>query len=228
MSTHEHLEHAEHAEHAAHNPFDRKVAMTMAIIAAGLASVTLLSHRAHNQTILEQAEATTLHTQASDDWNYFQAKNIRTHEYKMMSALIGSLAKETVQEEKAAKAKEYWDTKVKTYEQKDLKDLEGKARTRVDEAKKHETLSHLWHGRSNFFDGGELFIELALVLCSIALLTKMRAFWYTGIGIGAIGLLVALIPYTPFFDMFAKHPEHGDHPPANSAPETPGKSGGGH
>ena len=41
----EHLEHAEHAQHAAHNPFDRRVAMSMAIVAAVLACVAMLSHR---------------------------------------------------------------------------------------------------------------------------------------------------------------------------------------
>jgi hypothetical protein len=35
-----HLEHAEHAQHAAHDPFDRRVTMTIAIIAAMLACVT--------------------------------------------------------------------------------------------------------------------------------------------------------------------------------------------
>src|SRR6516162_8498547 len=104
--THEALEHAEHVQHQAHDPFDKRVAMTMAVVAACLASVTLLSHREHNQTILEQAEATTLHTQASDQWNFYQAKNIRTHEYNAMAQLLSAFKSDALQEDAAQKARE--------------------------------------------------------------------------------------------------------------------------
>jgi hypothetical protein len=226
--THEALEHAEHVQHQAHDPFDKRVAMTMAVVAACLASVTLLSHREHNTTILEQAEATTLHSKASDDWNFYQAKNIRTHEYKAFAALVDSLSKDALSEEKATKAKQAWLGKAKTYEEKDLPDLMDKAKNRVEQATQHENLSHESHRRANFFDGGELFIELALVLCSIAILTKMRGFWYSGIAICVFGVAVAVLPFTPVWSWFTGsggHGAHGDHdPPPASAPETPGKS----
>src|SRR4051812_34094187 len=65
--TEHHLEEAHHAEHARHDPFDRRVAMTMAIVAAALACVTMLSHRAHNETLKNT-------TEAANQWAYFQAK----------------------------------------------------------------------------------------------------------------------------------------------------------
>src|SRR5689334_19409112 len=74
------------------SPFDRRVAVTMAIVAAGLACVTMLSHGAHNESLLAQGEANRMqtqsnifHTQASDQWNFFQAKNIRF--YQMQNAI---------------------------------------------------------------------------------------------------------------------------------------------
>jgi hypothetical protein len=75
--TEQHLEHAEHAQHAAHDPFNRRVALTMAITAAVLAAVAMLSHRTHNATLLYQNEATMYHTRASDQWNYYQTKKQR-------------------------------------------------------------------------------------------------------------------------------------------------------
>ena len=39
-------EEAEHAEHSSHDPFDKRVALSMVVIAALLASVKLLGHRA--------------------------------------------------------------------------------------------------------------------------------------------------------------------------------------
>src|SRR5215470_11681596 len=97
--TEHHLEHAEHAQHAAHDPFDRRVAFTMAVIAALLAVVTMLSHRAHNDTLLLQAEgnrlqteSNILHTQASDLWSYFQAKKNRQYLYEANADMLAVLA----------------------------------------------------------------------------------------------------------------------------------------
>lgn len=234
-SAHEALEHAEHAQHGAHgDSFDKRVAMTMAIVAACLASVSLLSHRGHNETILYQAQASTLHTQASDMWNFYQAKNIRTHEYTAFAALMDSMSKEVLLDEKASKAKAYWISKAKSYEEKDLPKLKKDAEVLVEKAREQEHLSHKAHGQVNFFDGGELFIELALVLCSIAVLTKLRAFWLIGIASCALGVAIAVVPFTPLWATFDKHDSHDhghDHAPstAPAAPTTaPGAGHGGH
>ena len=45
------------------------------------------------------------------------------------------------------------------------------------------------------FDLGELGIELALVFCSLAVLTKRLGFWYSGISVGLIGGVVALTAF---------------------------------
>src|SRR5690242_13805781 len=89
-TTPEHLEHAEHAQHHAHDPFARGVAVSMAIIAALLAVVTLLSHRGHTETVRLQAEANSIqtegahletmsnvkHTEWADHYAWYQAKKI--------------------------------------------------------------------------------------------------------------------------------------------------------
>src|SRR4051794_2912228 len=84
-----HLEEAEHAKHGAHSPFDRRVATSMAIVAAVLATVTMLSHRAHNETLRLQAESNSLQTeagirqvQASNNWAWYQAKRLRQAQYE--------------------------------------------------------------------------------------------------------------------------------------------------
>src|SRR5579872_4306553 len=82
----QHVEHAEHAEHHAQDPFFKRVAMTIAIIAAVLAGVTLLSHRGHTETLSLQADANIHHTKASDQWNFYQAKNIRSYLYQAFLA----------------------------------------------------------------------------------------------------------------------------------------------
>src|SRR5262245_57141330 len=83
-----HIEHAEHAAHA-HDPFDKRVTLSIAIVAAALAAVTMLGHRAHNATLQLHSEATRLqaeagivHNQAANQWAYFQSWNIREHAYR--------------------------------------------------------------------------------------------------------------------------------------------------
>ena len=55
--------------------------------------------------------------------------------------------------------------------------------------KRHE--SHFAHDKGSRFDLGELAVELGLVLCSVAILTKRRDFWYAGIVAAVIGAVVA-------------------------------------
>ena len=50
--------------------------------------------------------------------------------------------------------------------------------------------------KADRFDGGEAFLEIGLVICSITLLTKRKFFWVGGILIGAVGIALAV---TGFF-----------------------------
>ncbi len=176
----EHLEHIEHQEHAAHNPFDKRVAMSMAIIAASLAAVTMLSHKSHNATLLYQSQAT-------NQWNYYQAKNIRQHEYEAFLLLLGSLTKDQSQEAVAQKAQNDWTNQLDKYKT-ELPEMKKKA----EELGKQSQEAHAMAER---FDLGELGIELALVFCSLAVLTKRVGFWYGGILVGVIGGIVAVSAY---------------------------------
>src|SRR6266446_4021540 len=117
--TEHHLEHAEHAQHAAHNPFDRQVAMSMAITAAVLAGVALLSHRAHNDVLrlqteanIHHTEANIHHTKASDMWSFYQAKNIRSHEFQAYLRMASFLPSEASKSEERQKAIAYWKSQV--------------------------------------------------------------------------------------------------------------------
>jgi hypothetical protein len=224
--TDKHLEHAEHTQHHALDPFDRRVALTMAIIAAVLAGVTLLSHRGHTDTLRLQAEANSIqtdaarlqtlanvnHTQASDQWAFYQAKNIRSHEFQAFLKMTAFLAREPGSEKARADAVKYWTSQVEKYEgkpgpdgkkrvggdlaaimstakalEKKAQAYENKADKKLEEAvtKTHE--SHLVHGAVNWIDSGHLAIELALVLCAVSVLTKQRSFWGTGILVGLFG-----------------------------------------
>ncbi len=212
-NTHEQLENAEHAEHAAHDPFGARVALSIAVIAAILAAVTLLSHQAHNMTLQKQIEAAVFQTRASDQWAFYQAKKIRQHEYKVYSELVGIVSHESTKEIEAATKGKAWRDESDRYKV-ECDEIETKAKSFEEEAKKATEESHLAHARGGRYDLAELAVELGLVLCSIAVLTKRRAFWFTGMGAAAIGLILALSALT----VSAPHEEGHARVPVPSAP----------
>src|SRR5580692_9639938 len=65
----------------AKEPFDKKVAATMAILAAVLAVVSVLGHIMTTEELLEQQRA-------SDQWNYYQAKSIRRYQSEVARDLF--------------------------------------------------------------------------------------------------------------------------------------------
>jgi hypothetical protein len=195
-NTHDQLEHIEHTEHASHDHFNRNVAVTMAIVAAVLAGVTLLSHQAHNETLRLELEASVKKTEAANIWARFQATKIRDYEFRTFKGLdaVAPKDKEALAdpEKKAAyeAARKDW---LKTDEYKDdLKELETAAKLLDEEVKDLQEESHVYHRRAGRFDLGELFVEMGLVLSSVAILTKRTPFWYSGLAAGALGLFLAL------------------------------------
>jgi ribosomal protein S9 len=196
METPDHLEHIEHAQHASHaGGFDRRVAVTMAIVAAMLAAVTMLSHRAHNDTLRLQTEANILHTRATDEWGYYQAKNIRRQVYQADIDLIGVLAKDPGAEAQRDSVRSAWSKHIAKYDQ-ELAEQKLKAEQLVKDAEQKMEESQHAHHHADRFDFAELGVELGLVLCSLAVLTKRLPFWYSGMVSALIGVAIAA---TAFF-----------------------------
>src|ERR1700722_8850820 len=128
--TEHHVEEAHHAEHASHDDFTKRVAMTMAIVAAALAFVTLSSHRSHNETIQNQIKSNDHLTEASDKWGYFQAKKNRQYMLEDDDKILALLAKDGNQPEASKRAETLiveWDTNAAKYKEESA-DLEKEAR----------------------------------------------------------------------------------------------------
>jgi hypothetical protein len=198
----------EQVEEVRLTPFDRHVAMTMAIMAALLAVMTMLSHRAISESLSLQVEASSLrteaniyHTRASDEWAYYQSKNIRSTQYQGFLALLDALSKDPiVGESKSKELQEQWGADVRKYEGVELPQLKATAERLVNQALQYEgkaadALHHSFeaHDRGERLELAELGVELGLVLCSLAVLTKGHGFWYAGIAFGALGTLVGIV-----------------------------------
>jgi hypothetical protein len=205
--TEQHLEESHHAEHAAHDDFNKRVAMSMAIIAACLAFVTLQSHRDHNLTLQKQIQSGRKKTEASNRWAQYQAKSIRRSMLEADAKFVPAIApaehadaSKKVADDFLAEVKRY---KTPAGEEEDPKEkpemasLKNLAEALDKESEEFYDQSEQIHHKADRFDQGELGIELALVVCSVSVLTKNRLFWIVGLAIGVVGFLVAMSAYVP-------------------------------
>jgi transketolase len=201
----QHIEHAEHAQHAAHDPFDKRVTVSIAVLAAVLAAVTMAGHKAHNATLRlqgealkEQSEVGIYRTETANQYAYYQAKKNLSVLYEALLDLVGMLPIKDGAEKIQDKAREKWKSKFDKYQQEmpemvaQAEKLKADAKDHKEKADKLLKESHAVHAQADRFDIGELGLQLGVVLCSMAILTRSRSFWYSGLFCGFIGLLVAV------------------------------------
>ena len=168
----------ENAEHGGENPSLAPISVTMAILAVCVAVVSLMGHRSHTEELLMQNRAT-------DQWAYYQAKNIRLHNYQMSLDLLALV--DFKDKGQATKVSEKYQSEANRYT-KEQAEIE-------EQAKDYEKESAQAQRRGDRFDLGEVFLEVALVITSLALLTKNRFYWLLGMLGGVAGLGVALTGY---------------------------------
>jgi hypothetical protein len=169
---HEVMEVHEQAEHR-EDPLTTPVAVTLSILAVLVAIATLLGHRAATEELI-------LQTKATDQWALFQARNIRLREMQSVADMLGTFT--PVEKEQAAALRQKYTSESERYAQEKNEASE--------EAKKLEAERDLAGRREDRYDAGEVILEIALIVCSLTLLTRKRIFWFSGIVLGLIGLAV--------------------------------------
>ncbi|MGA3293489.1 MAG: DUF4337 domain-containing protein [Candidatus Acidiferrales bacterium] len=163
----------EQAEEGARHASLAPITVTMAILAVLVAAVSLMGHRAHTEELL-------LQTRATDQWAYYQAKDIRRHTYELFLDETSVFALQ--KSDQIEKLKDKYNKEVERYRD-EMKDIEAEANKAEDEVRKQQR-------RADRFDLGEVLLEAALVICSITLLTRKRIFWGIGLVLGICGLAV--------------------------------------
>ena len=161
----------ENAEHARERPDLAPVTLTMAVL---VATVSLLGHRTHTEEIILQNKVT-------DQWAYYQAKNLRLHTDELFADLSGLVT--TRDADATGKFEAKTRAEVERYKE-DKKEVETKAR-------ELEAEFAVTQRKTNRFDLGEVFLEVALVITSITLLSGRRIFWHLGLLTAIAGVAVA-------------------------------------
>ena len=162
------LDELQEHSHEASGGFDKRVAVTMAMIAASLAVVSVLGHIESTEELLNQERA-------SDQWAFYQAKAIRRYQSEVARDVLAGLGKSELAQKYAGNIERY---------QKESDEIQDKAKefqSESDHSGRKALRLHL----------GEVFLEIAIVFASLAILTTRTSLWMTAIGSALIGVAAA-------------------------------------
>ena len=187
MSAHENLEHAEHAQHAAHEGgHNKQIALIISVLALFLAFSETFGKSSQTQALNDQIEASNL-------WNFFQAKNIR----RTVTIVAAESAKidatgATTEEQKAALARQIdeW-TKTAARYRSEPEAAGGKGEGTVElsrRALEMEKARDLQLNKYHNFEFASAAFQIGIVLASAAVITSMMGLAYAAICVGLVGV----------------------------------------
>jgi hypothetical protein len=183
---HEAIEEHEHTAHL--DPWARRVAVLVSVLAAVLAMAGIGAKSSQNAYL-------THHITLSNDWAFYQAKNLRAVVRTSEADLLASLpnAEDPAIQARIKEAKEYNDRM-----HDDPKNGEGMkqlaARAQEEEAARDEA----WH-RYHSYEYATGALEIAIVLASVSVVTRIRSLTYGAAVIGAAAAVTSLAIATNLF-----------------------------
>ena len=173
-------------EHGGHgDPWARGVAVLISVLAAALAMTEIGVKSTQNEYL-------THHIAVSDDYAYYQARNLRSVMKSTEADILSSLpnASDAAVQAKIKESQEYADRMrddPKTGE--GMKQLLARARTR--EELRNEAFHHY-----HFYEYAAGALEIAIVLASVSVVTRIRQLAFTAGVIGGLAGLVSLAVVT--------------------------------
>jgi cation transport ATPase len=159
-------------------PWLSYLALTTVILAVCATLATFKGGGFSTRSVMSQ-------TQASDQWSYYQAKSIKGYIYEMQK---DKLELELKTMGKAPQAAEEYRQKIEEYGKKIAK-YEGEKAQIQKEAKKFESIRDDAQKHSQAFGIAVIFLQIAILLSSIAALIKKKYFWLIGVAVGIAGIV---------------------------------------
>ena len=180
LDAHEQHERAEHAHHA-NDPHITRVSITIALLAVSAAIVGSLETVQSGRAITATSRAVLFQDQATDAWNEYQADSLKKHLYGLAADRPGpdtaryrKTAADQVAAQKTARAR-----------------AEGAERQReemVHTAEASETRHH-------WLTAAAALLEIAIGISSVSIITRIKAFWYGAMALGAAGLVLFVVSW---------------------------------
>jgi hypothetical protein len=192
----------ERAEAEASEKFRNKAALIIAIMAMLLAVGSLGGGNATDDMVYGNIKA-------SDTWAFYQAKNVRQTEYRIAAdrlevELADPTLNATARRAMETQLQKYRETVARYDNEPDPKapadSLKGEGKQQLAaQARSYEAIRDRASDQDGNFDYSEVFLQLAIVLGSVAILASSRAVLTMSLVLGAIG---AVLMINGFFLLF--------------------------
>jgi hypothetical protein len=181
---HVHGAHDHAVEHAAHTPgLGQQVAIFTAVLATVGAIVSFFGGDTQNKAMLYKNEAVLSRAEASDQWNFYQAKSMKQNLAELAAAINTDPAKVEFYK---GEAKRYSDEK---------KAIEVVAKGHEDKSKKFNEQSENALHPHHYLAISMTLLQIAIALASITVLTQRRWLLY-GAGLAAFsGAVLGIVAW---------------------------------
>jgi HrpA-like RNA helicase len=193
------LPNPEELEERREKHFSRRVALTTAIYAVVLAIASLGGNNAMKEMLLAQQ-------QSSDQWAFYQAKVIREHQYRGLKLQLEAQLAEPSTLKGAERAKlEALAARFAEEEKRynaEKKDIEKDAKKLERERDHHRS-------RDPYFDFAEVFLQIAIVTASVAILSTSRPMFWFSLVLAVIGAILTANGFTQLFRLPFLHGSAG-------------------
>jgi len=159
-------------------PWLNYLALTTVILAVCATLSTFKGGSFSTRSVMSQ-------TQAANQWSYYQAKSIKSYLYEIQKEMLeldvqggGTLSQATIESHKE---------KIANYAER-LTRYDLEKATIEKEAKRLEVIRDDAQMHAQIFGIAVIFLQIAILLSSIAALMKKKLVWYLGILIGMAGI----------------------------------------
>jgi hypothetical protein len=149
--------------------FEKRIAISIAIIAVLLSYIGMKGDNAKTDAIVKT-------TEASNKWGQFQANSMKGHLAEMETDLLKALPNAEAQAKKLAEL----DSAMKKYEGQ-----KAEIKKQAEELVAQAEVQSAMNDRCDF---AALFLQISVVICSVAILSRMHFFWFAGLILAAIGV----------------------------------------
>ena len=194
---------SEHLPHHAENPQQKQIGIFISVLAVIMAIVSAITNQQANQTIAKKVES-------SNGFAFYQAKRQRS--------FVNDVELKRIEFELAGTPSEA-QRKLVEAQKADIVKENAKYKAENDgilaKAKADQAAAEVAEHKHHWFEISEICLHIAVVLCSLVLLTELRIFLRLGIVITVVGLAIA------GFAQFGNHSHHaaeGEHAPADAKP----------
>jgi len=179
---HVHGPHDHEVEHAAHgtDPFAGRIAVMTAIFATIGAMFGYMSGATQNDALMFKNEAAIKKTEASDQWNFYQAKSSKQNLAELGAVLASGADVDR------------YKTEVERYK-KEKDDIMREAQrldTASEDAQAHSEASIHTHHR---WAQATTLIQIAIAMAAISMLTRSRWLNYTSMGVAIASVAIGAL-----------------------------------